>query len=355
MQCGNEHTPPPVDYAALAAAQGDQELRALWEGPTDLQRLRCRIPDSASQLWVMCPLVHRLLSWPAAARWCATSCPARRRPLVRHLPPRPDAVRWCATSCPAPMPPAGAPSPSCPDAARSCTIFCPSRTPPARAPPVPARRRPLVHHLPSRPDAARSGTTSRLAAARWCATSPPPGGAPPRRPSLQRARLAPALAACSGPPSPPVPDRPRRLLLTALAYCFGPPSPPTPDRPRRPFRTVLAACSGPPSPPLSAQWVASPRSPVSAWASCRPVAFPGCSWWRTWTNRSSAWISSRLTTSSWTPAVSAFVVGLLHPCRALCPATSLPGRQHNLHSPASPPLPPPLLPVPSPPLQPPPS
>ncbi|KAK8394264.1 hypothetical protein O3P69_006455 [Scylla paramamosain] len=44
--------PPPVDYAAVAAAQeGDQELQALREGPTPLQMLRCHVPDSPSQLW----------------------------------------------------------------------------------------------------------------------------------------------------------------------------------------------------------------------------------------------------------------------------------------------------------------
>ncbi|XP_063884699.1 uncharacterized protein LOC135113373 [Scylla paramamosain] len=169
------HASPPVDYAALVAAQeGDQELRALREGPTALQRFRCRIQDSPSQLWcdVTCPAPTPparapppVLAPPPSAR-APPSVPPRRRPLVHHLLSLPDASCWCTGSCPGPPPPAGAPHPVPARRARWCATCRPAPTQPARAsPPVPQRRLPLVHHLSYPP------------AALWCIacfTRPPP-------------------------------------------------------------------------------------------------------------------------------------------------------------------------------------
>ncbi len=151
-QCGNGHTPPS---RGLCSTSGGARRRLGAGGPagkpTALQRLRCRIPDSPSQLWCDVPR-RRPLTPPHPP---ATAC---RYPLRHYLPPRPT-------------PPTRTPPPA---AARSCITTCPGPPLPADAPPpAPARHRPLVHHLPTRPDTARSYTISR----------------PCRHPSLKRRLL----------------------------------------------------------------------------------------------------------------------------------------------------------------------
>ncbi|XP_063878076.1 WAS/WASL-interacting protein family member 1-like [Scylla paramamosain] len=183
------------------------------------------------------PLMHHFLPGQPPPADAPLPAPASR-PLMHHFLPWPAAACSCTTSHPAPTPPAVAPS-------RRPSLH--------RVRLAPARRRPLGHHLlprrtpparatpPALPEADRSGTSTTSCLAR-------------RRPLV----LAPALAACSGPPSPPAPDRPHRLLRAALIACFGQPALPVPDHPRRLFRTALAACSGLPSLPSSALWVVSP-------------------------------------------------------------------------------------------------